>query len=111
MSILISVIAREETRNENMISQYLKELENLPKGKITPKVIKGKTYFYLYFRHGKKVISKYIGNDEAKIRDYKEKLERRRQIEDILKKLKDEKIKIKKMKAILWFCTTVAIWL
>ena len=34
MSMLMTVIAREETRNENMITEYTKELETLPKGKI-----------------------------------------------------------------------------
>ncbi len=101
MSVLKSVIAREEMRNENMVNQYSKELETLPRGKITPKAVKGKIYYYLYYRDGKKVISKYIGNDEDKIADCQEKLNRRKQIEDILKKLREEKIKIQKMEAVL----------
>ena len=59
----MTVISREETRNENMITEYTKELDTLPRGKITPKTVNGKTYYYLYYRDGKKVVSKYIGKD------------------------------------------------
>ena len=48
MSVLKTVISREETRNENMIIEYTKKLETLPYGKITPKTINGRTYYYLY---------------------------------------------------------------
>ncbi len=84
-----------------MILQYLKELETLPKGKLLPKSIKGKKYFYLCYRDGKKVISEYIGNDKDKIIKIQERLARRNQVEEILKKLKEEKSKIKKIKEFL----------
>ena len=61
--MLKTVISREETRNENMIIEYTKKLETLPRGKITPKTINGKTYYYLYYRDGKKIVSKYIGKE------------------------------------------------
>ena len=57
MSMLMMVISREEARNENMLTEYTKVLETLPRGKITPKTINGKTYYYLYYRDGKKVVS------------------------------------------------------
>ena len=43
--MLMTVISREEARNENMITEYAKELETLPRGKITPKTVNGKTYY------------------------------------------------------------------
>lgn len=101
MSMLMTVIAREEIRNEKMITEYTKLLETLPKGKIMPKTVNGKTYFYLYYRDGKKVVSKYIGKDEESLVMIREQLIRRSQIEEILKKLKAEKVQIKKMEAIL----------
>lgn len=97
----MTVIAREEIRNEKMITEYTKLLETLPKGKIMPKTVNGKTYFYLYYRDGKKVVSKYIGKDEESLVMIREQLIRRSQIEEILKKLKAEKVQIKKMEAIL----------
>lgn len=97
----MTVISREETRNENMITEYTKELETLPRGKITPKNINGKTYYYLYYRDGKKIVSKYLGKDEESLTDVREGLTRRSQIEEMIKKLKEEKTQIKKLEAML----------
>lgn len=101
MSMLMTIISREETRNENMINEYTKELETLPKGKITPKTVNRKTYYYLYYRDGKKVVSKYVGKDEESLIAIREGLARRSQIEEIIKKLKEEKAQIKKLEAML----------
>jgi len=101
MSMLMMVISREEYRNEKMIIEYTKELEILPKGKIMPKTINGKIYYYLYYRDGKRVVSKYIGKDKESLNKINEQLSRRSQIEGIIKKLKNENVKIKKMEAIL----------
>ena len=101
MSMLKMVISREETRNENMIIEYTKKLETLPRGKITPKTINGKTYYYLYYRDGKKIVSKYIGKEGESLRAVREQLARRSQIEEIIKKLKEEKAQIKKLEATL----------
>lgn len=95
------VIFREEARNEKMIIEYTKELEKLPRGKITPKTVNGKTYYYLYYRDGKKVVSKYIGKNEGSLTSIREGLTRRSQIEEIIKKLKEEKAQIKKLEAML----------
>ena len=101
MSMLMMVISREYARNENMIIEYTKELETLLKGKIIKKSINGKLYYYLYFRDGKKVVSKYIGKDEESLITVREQLTRRSQIEEIIKKLKEEKAQIKKLEAML----------
>lgn len=101
MSMLKIAISREEVRNEKMIEEYTKELETLPKGKITPKVVRGKTYYYLYFRDGEKIVSKYIGKDENNLLIIREQLARRDQVEEMIKKLKEERVKIKKLEAML----------
>ena len=97
----MTVISREEARNEKMIIEYTKELETLRRGKVTPKIVNGKTYCYLYYRDGKKVVSKYIGKDEESLTAIREGLTRRIQIEEIIKKLKEEKVQIKKLEAML----------
>lgn len=84
-----------------MVIEYTKELDTLPRGKITPKTVNGKTYYYLYYREGKKVLSKYIGKDEKSLSAIREGLARRSQIEEMLKKLKEEHLQIKKMEAML----------
>ena len=97
----MTVISREETRNENMMIEYTKELEKLPRGKMIPKSVNGRTYYYLYYRDGKRVVSKYIGRDEEKLLAVRDQLARRSQIEEIIKKLKEERSQIKKMEAML----------
>ena len=97
----MTVIFREKIRNENMITEYTKELEALPRGKIIPKTVNGKTYYYLYYRDGKKVVSKYIGKDGESLTVVREQLVRRNQVEEIIKKLKEEKAQIKKLEAML----------
>lgn len=97
----MTVIFREDDRKENMITEYKKELEALPRGKITPKTVNGKTYYYLYYRDRKKVVSKYICKDEESLSVLREQLIRRSQIEEIIKKLKEEKAQIKKLEAML----------
>ncbi|MBQ7377988.1 MAG: hypothetical protein IJW71_06715 [Clostridia bacterium] len=71
-----------------MITEYSRELEALPKGSIKPKKVKDKIYYYLSFRDGDKVITKYIGKDEEALIPLREQLARRKQVEEILKKLK-----------------------
>ena len=62
----------------------LLELENLPKGYISKKIIHGKTYFYLQYKDGNKLISKYIkGND---LEALKALLKRREELIELLKK-------------------------
>jgi hypothetical protein len=55
----------------------------------------------LYYSDEKKVVSKYIGKDEESLTAVREQLTRRSQIEEIIKKLKEEKAKIKKLEAML----------
>lgn len=84
-----------------MIAEYSRELEALPKGSIKPKRVKDRTYYYLVFRDGDKVITKYIGKDEEALIPIREQLSRRKQVEEILKKLKEENAQIKRLEAIL----------
>jgi len=97
----MNVLKKEQIRNQRMINEYIKELDLLPKGKIVPKSIKGNIYYYLYYREGKKVISKYVGKNEDSLKNVREQLERRNQIEMMIKMLKEEQIKIKKLEGLL----------
>ena len=101
MSIVSSLISKESIRNQNMIVEYEKELKNLPKGSIKSKTIGKNVYFYLYYRDGKKIISKYLGKDEESITKIKELLIKRNHIESMLKRLKQEQQEIKRLEALL----------
>ena len=101
MKLIYSVLEDERKRNEYMIKKYEKELSLLPKGKITPKITKANTYYYLKYRDGQKVCAKYIGINEEDIAIVAEQLERRKIVERLIKELKIEQVKIRKMEAIV----------
>ncbi len=101
MSVLSVLITKEENRNRNMIAEYMRELETLPKGSVKQKIVNGNAYYYLVFRNGTKIVSKYIGKDDESVAIIREQILRRKQVEEILKRLIEEKDKIEKMEAIL----------
>ena len=101
MQLIYTVLQEERKRNEYMLERYQKELSQLPKGKLTPKITKANTYYYLKFRDGNKVCAKYIGINEDDIQVVIEQLERRKVVEEIIKELKSEQAKIKKMEAVI----------
>ncbi|MBQ4270024.1 MAG: hypothetical protein IJB97_10305 [Clostridia bacterium] len=101
MSIISTLPIKEKNRNEKMIIEYTRELDILPKGTIKEKKVKDKIYYYLLFREGDKVVTKYLGKNEESLILIKEQLARRKQLECMLQKLKAEKIQIKKLEAML----------
>lgn len=68
---------------------YKDELRTLPKGYLQKKIIKGKEYFYLQYRLGKKVKSKYV--KKLDIEDIIELIDRRKELEIELQTIKKEK--------------------
>jgi len=90
MSLLSQIVAEEKDRIKKMISEYEQELGTLPKGTLVGKNVKDKQYFYLQFREGKKIVSSYIGGKADKIDELRERINRRKHIEAMLKALKIE---------------------
>lgn len=88
MNMILSTILKEKTRIEYMLAKYLEEYETLPKGTISEKRVGEKTYYYLKYRSGKKVISQYI--NKADIDEIKDQIERRKHIEAMIKSLQEE---------------------
>jgi hypothetical protein len=101
MSIISTLLIKEKNRNESMIIEYTRELDVLPKGTIKEKKVKDRVYYYLLFREGDKVVTRYLGKNEEALILIKEQLERRKQLERMLQKLKEEKTQIKKLEAML----------
>ena len=62
MKIIKGVLEEELQNSLRMKEQYEKALKKLPRGCLSKKIIKGKPYYYLVERKGKKVEYKYIGN-------------------------------------------------
>ncbi|MDD3881457.1 MAG: hypothetical protein PHI27_04295 [Eubacteriales bacterium] len=88
--LLEEIVLQERSRIEHMINSYEEELAALPKGTLVQKKIQSNSYFYLQYRDGKKMVSKYVGKDEQRILEAQEQLDRRKQVETLLKGLHEE---------------------
>ncbi len=90
MSYFAATTLREAKRMSALRESYEKQLTSLPKGSLRVKERNGRKYFYLAYRRDGKVVSEYVGNDESVVADLKEQLERRKNIENLLKSIKNE---------------------
>jgi len=90
MSLLIDIVSEEKARIKKMISGYEQEMTVLPKGSLVCKKVKGKAYYYLQFRDGKKTVSSYIGGESEKTEKLREQISRRKHIDSMLKELRAE---------------------
>ena len=103
---LRAVFFDEYERNKRLLERYKKELDSLPKGSIFKRKIGNKEYYYLNYRDGKKVISKFLGKvDSYNIEELLKNINHRNGIESLLKKITSEQKElekeIKKMNIIL----------
>lgn len=88
MNLILTTILQEQQRIEYMLERYQEEISKLPRGTISEKQTNGKTYYYLKYRDGKKVVSQYIKKDE--IEALRKQIERRRHMEKMIKSLQEE---------------------
>lgn len=88
LNMLLKTVLQEKNRIDYMIERYSKELSSLPKGSVSEKNVKGKIYYYLKYRDGKKVVSEYVRNEV--VEDIRKQVNRRRHIETMLKLLYEE---------------------
>lgn len=89
LNLILSTILQEKERIDRMLAKYQEELEMLPKGTISEKKVKQSTYFYLKYREGKKVISRYIPQKDVEA--VREQVEKRRHIETMIRSLQEER--------------------
>lgn len=89
MNLIISTILQEKERIDRMLERYQEELEKLPKGTIFARKVRQSTYFYLKYRDGKKVISRYIPKKD--VEEIRKKVEKRRHIETMIRSLQEER--------------------
>ena len=69
-------------------SEIERVIESLPRGYISVQVISGHTYYYRQWREGNKIISSYVPESYLKV--VKQKIEIRKQNEELLKILKKD---------------------
>jgi len=72
------------------IKSIIEQLNLLPKGYISKKVIKGKEYYYLQYLEGGKIVSEYIRRTD--LSRIKEQIEKRKELERLLKKFKNNHV-------------------
>ena len=96
MPYIKNVLNEEKSRLENKKEHYEKRLELLPKGSIVYKKINDKKYPYLVFRKNKKVVTKYIRENE--LNKLLEQLEDSKRVRDALKNIKENLKYLSKIK-------------
>jgi len=96
MTIIESVIRDEYDRNLRMQEAYCQEIAKLPRGSVTRKVINGKTYYYLMYREAGKVENKYLSKKDNDIDDLVKQVQKRRELESLIKKLRKEQKEMEK---------------
>ena len=92
--LINTVIKNEAIRNKQMIEEYEKLIQNLPKGSL---ICRKKEYYYLKYRKDGKVCDEYIGKDPKVIAKVKEQLEQRKHYEQMLLELRKEQTTINKL--------------
>ena len=87
MNMILDTILKEKTRIEYMLDRYRKIAGELPKGSLSKTDKNGQEYYYLKYREGKKVITKYLGKTAGNM---PELIEKRKHAETMIKSLENE---------------------
>ena len=90
MGVIKSVILDEYDRNKRMQQAYEQEIAKLPRGSITHKKINSRDYYYWMYRENGKVVNKYISDKSNNINDLLKQVQRRRELEKLVRSLKRE---------------------
>ena len=89
-TVVYGMLHEEKQRNLSMQETYKQEILSLPKGTIIIKNISGNNYYYLKYRQGEKTKTDYLGNDIKAIESVKSEIEKRKNLQNVLKRLRAE---------------------
>ena len=95
MSILMEVLQEELDRLDRQRAAYELHLQDLPRGYISKKNIRGKESYYLQHRDGSKIISKWIPADN--LREVELRVNQRKMVEASLRRVKEDQKKLRKV--------------
>lgn len=95
MSILMEVLQEELDRLDRQKAAYEADLQEVPRGYISKKNIRGKVSFYLQYRDGAKIVSKYISSEDLPA--VEAQVKRRKQLEASLRRVRDDQKKLRKV--------------
>jgi len=97
MSIVQDILKDEQKRLENLLYNFKKELSVFPKGSLSRKRRGNSFYVYRAYRKGDKVIFKYIGREDSdKVKNTKEQIQKRRELENKIKEVKSTLAEVKR---------------
>jgi len=89
-TIVYGMLQEEKQRNLETQETYRHEIMSLPKGSVVVKKISGNDYYYLKYRQDNKIKTDYLGRDKKKVECVKRKIEKRKHLQDVLKRLRME---------------------
>jgi len=95
MAVLDIVLQEEYDRSKRMKTAMERELNTLPTGYLSKKIIKNKEYYYLQKRVGNKIKGTYIPYD--KVQQMKDLLDKRKRLEDSIRELEANMKKIERV--------------
>lgn len=94
MSILIEVLQEELDRLDRQQAAYESHLRELPRGYISKKNIRGKESYYLQYREGAKIVSKWI--PAANLQEVERQVDQRKMLEASLRRVKGDQKKLRR---------------
>jgi len=89
---IIKGILKEELENSFKIKErFLISLNELPQGSLRKKKIEGYEYYYLKYREGPKVKTKYLGKlSKEQLKEYKEIKDQKQKYKNSIKELNQQ---------------------
>ena len=87
VNMILGTILKEKNGIEYMLQKYRSIIDACPKGSLYKSEKNGQSYYYLKYREGKKVITKYVGKDAG---ETEELIEKRKHAETMIKSLEEE---------------------
>lgn len=95
MPALDDLFEEEYERLQRMQNAMKRELDELPKGYLSKKTIGGREYYYLQHREGSKIVGSYVA--QSAVKEFEEKIARRKRIEASLRQCEEYIGKLKKV--------------
>ena len=95
MSILMEVLQEELDRLDRQQVADESHLREVPRGNLSKKKIRGKESYYLQYREGAKIVSKWI--PAANLQKVEKQVNQRKMLEASLRRVKEDQKKLRKV--------------
>lgn len=90
MAILKNILKESLDYYQDLDRRYQERLKELPRGSVLKRRIAGREYFYLIYRDGRRVVSKYLGKAEPEkiLKGIAERRQIKGQMKDVAENLR-----------------------